>query len=97
MSQYIAVESISIFTAGELLAIANGSTGQSYQGARFTDFNLGHITVWMNGTEITSWSDTANHLPGGVLDGHIAVQVHMGNRWIEGGKHRFRNIAIREL
>ena len=30
-------------------------------------------------------------------DGHIAVQVHMGNRWVAGGKHRFRNIAIREL
>jgi lysophospholipase L1-like esterase len=56
-----------------------------------------HITVWMNGTEITNWNDTANHLPGGLLDGHIAVQVHMGNRWVEGGKHRFRNIAIREL
>lgn len=55
------------------------------------------ITVWMNGDRITNWSDTANHLPGGVLDGHIAVQVHMGNRWVEGGKHRFRNIAIREL
>lgn len=51
----------------------------------------------MNGTQITSWTDTTNHLPGGVQDGHIAVQVHMGNRWIEGGKHRFRNIAIREL
>lgn len=59
--------------------------------------DIPHITVWMNGTQLTSWNDTANHLPGGVLDGHIAVQVHMGNRWIEGGKHRFRNIAIREL
>jgi len=55
------------------------------------------ITVWMNGERITNWSDTANHLPGGAVDGHIAVQVHMGNRWVEGGKHRFRNIAIREL
>jgi hypothetical protein len=25
------------------------------------------------------------------------VQVHAGNRWVPGGKHRFRNIAIREL
>jgi hypothetical protein len=31
------------------------------------------------------------------LEGHIAVQVHAGSRWIEGGKHRFRNIAVREL
>lgn len=59
--------------------------------------DIPHITVWMNGDRIADWSDTANHLPGGVLDGHIAVQVHMGDRWIEGGKHRFRNIAIREL
>ena len=59
--------------------------------------DIPHMTVWMNGTRITNWTDTANHLPGGVVDGHIAVQVHMGNRWVEGGKHRFRNIAIREL
>ncbi len=59
--------------------------------------DIPRITVWMNGDRITNWSDTANHLPGGVLDGHIAVQVHMGNRWVEGGKHRFRNIAIHEL
>jgi len=59
--------------------------------------DIPRITVWLNGTQITGWSDTANHLPGGVVDGHIAVQVHMGNRWTENGKHRFRNIAIREL
>ena len=59
--------------------------------------DIPHITVWMNGTQLTSWTDNANHLPGGVMDGHIAVQVHMGNRWVEGGKQRFRNIAIREL
>jgi lysophospholipase L1-like esterase len=59
--------------------------------------DIPRITVWMNGTQITQWTDTSNHLPGGVVDGHIAVQVHMGNRWVEGGKHRFRNIAIHEL
>jgi len=55
------------------------------------------IRVWMNGTQITDWTDTANHLPDGAVDGMIAVQVHMGDRWIAGGKHRFRNIAVREL
>jgi hypothetical protein len=55
------------------------------------------INVTLNGTQLTSWSDTANHLPGGLEDGAIALQVHMGNRWVEGGQHRFRNIAIREL
>ncbi len=55
------------------------------------------IQVWMNGIKITDWTDTANHLPGGAIDGMVAVQVHGGNRWVPGGKHRFRNIAIREL
>jgi hypothetical protein len=27
----------------------------------------------------------------------IAVQVHAGNRWVPGGKQRFRNLMIREL
>jgi lysophospholipase L1-like esterase len=56
-----------------------------------------HIQVWLNGIKITDWTDTANHLPGGATDGMVAVQVHGGNRWVPGGKHRFRNIAIREL
>ncbi|MCW5964412.1 MAG: DUF1080 domain-containing protein [Bryobacterales bacterium] len=55
------------------------------------------IRVWMNGVQIVDWTDTANHLPDGATDGHIAVQVHRGNRWIPGGEHRFRNIAVREL
>lgn len=56
-----------------------------------------HIQVWMNGMKITDWTDTANHLPGGATSGAVAVQVHAGNRWVPGGKHRFRNISIREL
>lgn len=56
-----------------------------------------HIQVWLNGTKITDWRDSANHLPNGAIDGMIAVQVHGGNRWVPGGKHRFRNIAVREL
>ncbi|MCC6536796.1 MAG: DUF1080 domain-containing protein [Bryobacterales bacterium] len=56
-----------------------------------------HIQVWLNGVKITDWHDTQNHLPGGVTAGHIAVQVHAGNRWIPGGQHRFRNLSVREL
>lgn len=56
-----------------------------------------HIQTWLNGVKITDWTDTANHLPGGATFGMVAVQVHGGNRWIPGGKHRFRNISIREL
>ena len=61
------------------------------------DGEIPRITVSLNGTQLTGWSDTANHLPGGAEDGSIALQVHMGDRWAEGGKHRFRNVAIREL
>lgn len=56
-----------------------------------------HIQEWMNGVKIMDWTDTANHEAGGATDGMIAVQVHGGNRWIPGGKHRFRNIQVREL
>lgn len=60
--------------------------------------DIPRITVWVNGKQTTSWSDTSNHAAGGALDGMIAVQVHGGNQiWKEGGKHRFRNIAVREL
>jgi lysophospholipase L1-like esterase len=56
-----------------------------------------HIQTWLNGVKITDWTDTANHLPGGATAGMVAVQVHGGNSWVPGGKHRFRNISIREL
>jgi len=55
------------------------------------------IQVWLNGIKITDWKDTENRLAGGATDGHIAVQVHAGNRWIPGGKHRFRNISVKEF
>lgn len=56
-----------------------------------------HIQVWLNGTKITDWTDTANHAAGGAVDGMIALQVHGGNRWIPGDKHRFRNVQVRQL
>jgi lysophospholipase L1-like esterase len=60
--------------------------------------DIPRITVWVNGEQVTSWSDTANHAAGNAVDGMIAVQVHGGNKiWKEGGQHRFRNIAVREL
>lgn len=60
--------------------------------------DIPRISVWVNGKQTTNWSDTSNHAAGGALDGMIAVQVHGGNQiWKEGGKHRFRNIAVREL
>ncbi len=56
-----------------------------------------HIQVWMNGVQVTDWTDTANHLPNGAEDGMIAVQIHGGGRCKPGLYHRFRNVAIREL
>ncbi len=64
--------------------------------ARITG-DVPHIVVWMNGAQITDWTDTENHLPGGATDGMIAVQVHGGKRWVEGGYHRFRNIGVKEV
>ena len=56
-----------------------------------------HITVWINGTMITDWTDTANHAVGGAVNGAIGLQVHGGSRWLRGGRIRFRNITVREL
>jgi hypothetical protein len=62
-----------------------------------------HIQVWLNGTQIVDWTDTANHLTDGATEGMIALQAHMSSpegknpRWVPGGFHRFRNVAIKEL
>jgi hypothetical protein len=62
-----------------------------------------HIQVWLNGTQLVDWTDSANHLPNGATEGFIAVQVHRTSpdwkqqRWVPGGYHRFRNIAVKQL
>lgn len=62
-----------------------------------------HIQVWLNGTQIVDWTDSANHAAGGSTTGMIALQVHRNNpaaksqRWVAGGFHRFRRIAVKEL
>jgi hypothetical protein len=60
-----------------------------------------HIRVWLNDAPLVDWTDTANHAKGGATEGMIALQMHFSNkqtpRWKEGGYHRFRNIAIKEL
>ena len=64
--------------------------------ARITD-DVPHITVWINDVQITDFTDTANHAAGGATDGMIAIQVHGGARWVQGGFWRWRNIGVREL
>ena len=71
-------------------------TGWNHLRARI-EGDVPRIQVWLNGERIVDWKDTENHLPGGASEGHIALQVHGGNRWIPGSKHRFRNIEVREL
>lgn len=62
-----------------------------------------HIQVWLNGTRIVDWTDSANHSTGGATSGMIAVQAHRSDpkaknpRWVAGGFHRFRNISVKEL
>jgi hypothetical protein len=60
-----------------------------------------HIQVWMNGEQIVDWTDSANHAADGATEGMIALQMHFSNldtpRWKDGGFHRYRNIAVREL
>lgn len=63
-----------------------------------------HILVWLNGRQIVDWTAAKNYLPGGAASGMIALQAHRSDpkaknsRWLaEGGFHRFRNVAIKEL
>ena len=55
------------------------------------------IQVWMNGVQVVDFQDTANHLPGGAVEGMVALQVHGGERCRPGLEHRFRNIAVKRL
>jgi len=55
------------------------------------------IKVWMNGTLITEFQETENHLPGGASEGMVAVQVHGGKRCKPGLEHRFRNLAVKQI
>jgi hypothetical protein len=60
-----------------------------------------HIQVWLNGVQVVDWTDTQNHLKDGATEGMVALQMHFSNadtpRWKEGGFHRYRNIAVKEL
>jgi hypothetical protein len=60
-----------------------------------------HIRVWLNEYPLVDWTDTVNHSKGGATDGMIALQMHFSDaktpRWKEGGFHRFRNVAVKEL
>jgi hypothetical protein len=60
-----------------------------------------HITVWINGEQVTDFTDTANHAKDGAADGMLAIQMHYSNettkRWVPGGFWRWRTIAVKAL
>jgi len=60
-----------------------------------------HIRVWLNEVQLIDWTDGANHATDGATEGMIALQMHFSNqqtpRWKEGGFHRYRNVAVKEL
>ena len=60
-----------------------------------------HIQVWINGEQVTDFTDTANHAKDGALDGMLAIQMHYSNettkRWVPGGFWRWRTIAVKAL
>lgn len=63
--------------------------------ARMTG-NPPHIRVWMADTEVLDFTD--DRLRDEIEPaGPLALQVHSGDRWLEGGAVRFRNILARDL
>jgi hypothetical protein len=59
--------------------------------------DIPHVQVWINGQQVTDTQETTNRAENGVTSGPIAIQVHGGNRWVQGGFWRWRNIGIKEL
>jgi hypothetical protein len=59
------------------------------------------IRVWLNDVLLVDWTDSANHAADGATEGMIALQMHFSNaevpRWKEGGFHRYRDVAVKEL
>jgi len=59
--------------------------------------DIPHVQVWMNQQLVTDAHETANRAEGGIVEGPIAIQMHGGNRWVQAGFWRWRNIGIKEL
>jgi hypothetical protein len=59
--------------------------------------DIPHVMVWINEQLVTDAHETANRAEGGIVQGPIALQMHGGNRWVQAGFWRWRNIGIKEL
>jgi hypothetical protein len=56
-----------------------------------------HVTVWINDQVVTDTQEKTNRAEAGLVSGPIAIQIHGGNRWVQAGFWRWRNIGIKEL
>ena len=56
-----------------------------------------HVTVWINDQVVTDTQEKTNRAEGGPVSGPIAIQIHGGNRWVQAGFWRWRNIGIKGL
>ena len=59
--------------------------------------DIPHVTVWINDQVVTDTQEKTNRAEAGVVSGPIAIQLHGGNRWVQAGFWRWRNIGIKEL
>ncbi len=59
--------------------------------------DIPHVQIWINDVLVTDTHETANRAEGGMVSGPIAIQIHGGNRWVQAGFWRWRNIGIKEL
>jgi hypothetical protein len=58
--------------------------------------NPPRMQVWISDFQVMDFTDTMlrNEI---AAQGPLAIQVHSGGRWIEGGTVRFRNIRVKDL
>ena len=51
----------------------------------------------INDELVTDTQEETNRAEGGIVEGPIVIQIHGGNRWVQAGFWRWRNIGIKEL
>ncbi len=59
--------------------------------------DIPHVQVWINDVLVTDAHETTNRAEGGMVSGPIAIQIHGGDRWVQAGFWRWRNLGIKEL